>query len=123
MEDSKQQSWVEWSSGAAFKFKQETNSRYLSKTDEDMIFSPELYEAVVHLVEGLLQRGEEVTTEACDALGVSVSAVTSIYQQAFVKRQKALTPVIEAQLEDIIKVFIICLFRFSPIAWHVLTSI
>jgi len=69
-----------------------------------MILTPELYQRVVAVVHQLLERGEDVTYDVSDELGVSRDAVVSIYQQAFVKRQKRLTPVVEAKLGRIVQV-------------------
>ena len=76
-----------------------------------MILSPETYQLVVTLVLRLLERGEDISYGACDELGVTRDAVYSIYQQAFVKRQKRLTPVVEAQLGDIIRVCV-CMYTW-----------
>lgn len=69
-----------------------------------MIISPETYQAIVATVQRLLKQGLDVSFEDCDQLGVSRDAVWSIYQQQYVKRQKRLTHVVEAQLGGIIKV-------------------
>jgi hypothetical protein len=72
-----------------------------------MILSPETYQRVVALVQHLLARGLDVSYSACDELGVARDAVHCIYQQAFVQRQKRLTPVVEAQLGDIVRVCVL----------------
>lgn len=69
-----------------------------------MILAPEVYDRVVTLVQTLLESGQGVSYEACDEIGVSRDAVFSIYQQAFIRRQKRLTPVVDAMLEDIVEV-------------------
>ena len=69
-----------------------------------MILSPEAYQQVVAAVHQLLERGEDVTYDVCDKLGVTRDAVHSIYQQAFVKRQKRLTPIVDAKMARIVQV-------------------
>lgn len=69
-----------------------------------MIISAETYQHILSVVQRLLESGQHVSYELCDELDVSRDAVFSIYQQAYVRRQKKLTSAVYAKLGSIVKV-------------------